>query len=70
MVVETVRKWLGFIPLMMWGRWGTTIPHKVAFLVAAELVNSLVYSTQSQTKLLFLLDLALVMLTRAVAAQL
>lgn len=33
MVVETVRKWLGFIPLIMWGRWGTTIPHKVPMLV-------------------------------------
>lgn len=66
MVVETVRKWLGFIPLIMWGRWGTTIPHKVSFLVAAEVVKQ--SSTQSQPKLLFLL--ALVMLTRAVAAQL
>lgn len=28
-VVDAVRKVLGFVPLTMWGRFGTPVPHKV-----------------------------------------
>lgn len=28
-LVEAIRKRIGFMPLMMWGRFGTPIPHKV-----------------------------------------
>lgn len=32
-VVDAVRKVLGFVPLTMWGRFGTPVPHKVPMMV-------------------------------------
>jgi hypothetical protein len=55
----------------MWGRWGTTIPHKVSFLVAAEVaevVNRSVKATSHNQSCSFFWLLSC--WTRAVAAQL
>lgn len=37
-VVQWIRKRLGYVPLLMWGRWGTFVPHKVRIALAQLLM--------------------------------
>ena len=31
-VAESIARFIGFLPLFMYGRWGTPLPHKVCLL--------------------------------------
>lgn len=49
-VLDLVRKVLGFVPLTMWGRYGSPVPHKVSMPFNSSIVLLLSKHSHSDTR--------------------